>query len=465
MQFYSFRPFLYLLLAVLLGSAVYYCSQVFIIGAAYKAKLLCSNIFLAKRDPEQILQDDLNGLERFLDVAIDYQKKSVSSWLPFIPPQQAVYAEGLGCVLLAGMDIDEFRKRAATWTAPAVSPPAIVAQPLALTPASAAGFDMQLLDEALRRGFAESDPDFQYRTRAILVLHDGRLIAERYAPGFTQDTLILGWSMTKSVINALVGILVKQGKLDLYKPVPIPEWSGPEDPRGNITLDQLLRMSSGLEFDETAGPVISDVTNMLLRQQDIAAFAIAKPLQHPPDSVWNYSSGTANIVSYIVRQASGGTPGQALAFVKKELFKPLGMHRSVIETDASGNLIGSSFMYATAREWLSFGQLYLQDGFWNGLRLLPPGWVNYSAMPTAAAQGRYGAHFWSNGGPGSATDQRPLPALPADLYYASGYKGQRLVIIPSSKLVILRLGWSDDFSIRALETLVTNILSAQKKPK
>jgi CubicO group peptidase (beta-lactamase class C family) len=225
----------------------------------------------------------------------------------------------------------------------------------------------------------------------------------------------------------------------------------------------MLRMSSGLEFDETSGAVISDVTTMLLRRDNAAAFAIAKPLQYPPDSHWHYASGTTNIISRIVRMATGGSPSSVVNFLHKELFQPLGIKHAVIETDASGNLIGSSFMYATAREWARFGQLYLQGGKWNGKQLLPQGWVNYSTTPTPVApQGQYGAHFWTNGGVHSDKSKRPLPKLPGDLYYASGYKGQRLIIIPSHQLVIVRMGWSDAFTSTDMQNLVTDILEAQR---
>ena len=429
-------------------------------GAAYKAKLLCSNTFIARRAPKNILRNDLNGPERIISSHINYSQKYVTASLPGIPEQKAIYVPNLGCILLAGNEESDVRQRTVIKIIPES---ATLKSPPSFTPPLTSRFDQQQLTQAIDKGFAEPDQDNSRQTRAILVVHKGRLLAENYAPGFSSETPLLGWSMTKSVINALVGILVRQGKLSIDQATLVPEWSDPADPRAKITLDQMLRMSSGLEFDETSGAVISDVTTMLLRRDNAAAYAIAKPLQYPPDKQWHYASGTTNIISRIVRMATGGSPSSVVNFLHKELFQPLGIKHAVIEADASGNLIGSSFMYATAREWARFGQLYLQDGEWNGKQLLPQGWVNYSTIPTPAApQGQYGAHFWTNGGIHSVKSKRPLPKLPGDLYYASGYKGQRLIIIPSHQLVIVRMGWSDAFTSTDMQNLVTDILEAQR---
>ena len=193
---------------------------------------------------------------------------------------------------------------------------------------------------------------------------------------------MLGWSMTKSVTNALIGILVKQGKLSLDQLAPVPEWSDPADPRHAITLDQLMRMSSGLEFSEDYADLTTGVTQMLYNTDDMGAYAAAAPLEAEPDGVWNYSSGTANIVSRIVRDTVGGSDEEYLTFPRRALFDPIGMTSAVMEPDASDTFVGSSYMYATARDWARFGLLFLQDGMWEGERILPEGWVDYSITPT-----------------------------------------------------------------------------------
>jgi CubicO group peptidase (beta-lactamase class C family) len=296
------------------------------------------------------------------------------------------------------------------------------------------------LKAALDAAFVESDPQKKKMTRAVVIVYDGKLIGERYAPGFDKDMALLGWSMGKSVTNALVGILVRQGKLRLREPAPVPEWQKEGDPRKKITLDQLLRMSGGLKFDETYEP-LHDVTDMLYRSYDFAACAAEKPLEVEPDGKWYYSSGTANIIARIVRRAAEKDYPRYYDFMKKELFAKVGMHSAVAEPDASGTFVGSSYMFAAPRDWARFGLLYLQEGVWEGERILPEGWVKYSTTPTPKApQGQYGALFWLNAGTESNPKDRVWPNAPRDAFAARGYQEQSVVIIPSKKLVIVRFG-------------------------
>ena len=217
--------------------------------------------------------------------------------------------------------------------------------------------------------------------------------------------------MAKSVTNALVGILTMKGKLSLKGPVPVPEWQKANDPRQVITLDHLLRMSSGLEWVEAyAERPVSDVNMMLLLKPDMAAYVASKPLAAKPDTVWRYSSGTTNLIRRIIRDALG-TKESYWEFPRRELFNKIGMRSAIWETDASGTFIGSSYLYATARDYARFGLLYLNDGVWQGERILPEGWVAYSTTPTPAApKGQYGAHFWLNGGKDSNPQDRLIPS-------------------------------------------------------
>jgi CubicO group peptidase (beta-lactamase class C family) len=271
-----------------------------------------------------------------------------------------------------------------------------------------------------------------------VVLYKNQLLAERYADGFTKDTPLLGWSMSKSVANALVGVLVREGKLRLDQAVALPEWRAPGDPRAKITWDHLLRMTSGLEFEEDYSDPLADVTLMLLGVPNAAAFAAAKRLESEPGTRWGYSSGTTNILAYAVRQIVGEA-GYA-QFPRRSLFDRLGMGRAVMETDAAGNFVASSFMYATARDWARFGQLYLADGMWAGERILPEGWIAYSRTPAPhAPEGRFGAHFWLRIPEGYSCGRKEN-ALPSDAFHAVGHEGQLLTIIPSRSLVVVRLG-------------------------
>jgi CubicO group peptidase (beta-lactamase class C family) len=288
--------------------------------------------------------------------------------------------------------------------------------------------------------FTEPNPKRRRRTRALLVVRDGEIIAERYAAGFSETTPLAGWSMTKSVLNALVGILVGERRLSLNDRALVPEWQ-PPDPRAGITLEDLLRMRSGLKFSEVYSDFSSDVIEMLFNRPDAAAYAAAQPLAVASGSLWSYASGTTNILSAIVRRVVGDA--DYLEWPRRVLFEPLGMTSAILEPDASGTFVASSFMLATARDWARFGQLFAQDGVWNGTRILPEGWVAFSTTPTPQSlHGNYGAHWWlavpADMGGGTPSSRR----IPADAFFAIGHEAQLLTVIPSLRLVIVRLGLS-----------------------
>ena len=293
------------------------------------------------------------------------------------------------------------------------------------------------LQTALDRAFAEPNPVRQRRTRAVVIVHRGRIVAERYATGIGPDTPLPGWSMTKSVMNALAGILVKEGRLSTDAPVPVAEWQRPGDPRGRITLDHLLRMSSGLRFDEDMTNPLADVTYMLLGVSNMASYAAKKELEAAPGTKWQYSSGGSIIIARLMRSVLADDR-EYLRLPRRALFDRIGMTGATLEADASGTFVGSSFMYATARDWARFGLLYLQDGVWEGQRILPEGWVAYTRSPTPAdPRKRYGAHFWLD-----VPDEyrRTDGSLPSDAFHAVGHEAQFVTIVPSHEAVIVRLG-------------------------
>jgi CubicO group peptidase (beta-lactamase class C family) len=266
--------------------------------------------------------------------------------------------------------------------------------------------------------------------------------------------------MAKSVTGALVGLAIEEGRLALRAPAPVAAWRAPGDPRGAITLDQLLRMSSGLAFSEVYGPG-SDATRMLYLEPDMGGFAATKALAAEPDARWSYSSGTTNLLARILREATGGELGDAWAFAFSHLFAPLGMESAVFETDESGSFVGSSYFFATARDWARFGQLFLQDGVWRGRRILPAGWVAYATTPTAAApRGRYGAQWWLNAGEPGDPEDREWPLLPRDAACARGHSGQYVLVIPSHELVVVRLGLSHRGADHGAEELVGAVIDA-----
>lgn len=308
--------------------------------------------------------------------------------------------------------------------------------------------DRAALDALLDHAFADPEPDDLDRTHGVVIVQRGAIVAERYAHDAGPDDAFLSWSMAKSITNSLIGILVHQGKLDVAKPIPIKEWSA-DDRRTRITIDQLLRMVDGLRFREAedigGGSVRyypaeeSDVIPMLFGdgKQDVAAFASTLPYQAEPETRWNYNSGGSNLLARLVSETVGGGQAEMLAFMKRELFDRLGMKTADPQFDEAGNFIGSSHCYCSPRDFARFGYLYLRDGIWDGERVLPEGWVDYSRTPSPQSSGIYGAHFWII--PGSL-----------GIFYCSGMGGQRILISPKLDLVVVRSGKTAPHKVAAV---------------
>ncbi|MCA9993469.1 MAG: serine hydrolase [Anaerolineales bacterium] len=426
------------LLVITLSAGYAYLLPTLKVATGYTAKAVCSYHFLTGQDVDSIISElPGNPLIPYLRPRIDEAKgeATVTLW-GWAAKQKAILRPGLGCTLLAGDG--PFETSAATMPPPAPVDPN---QPWPLGEAVTAA-KQPALEAMLDKWFQDPDPQNPRRTRAIIVVRDGQIIAERYGEGFSQDTRFQSWSMAKSVTSALLGILVQQGKLDIHDPAPIPAWQSPDDPRHAITVDQLIRMSSGLEFSEDYADLGSDVVQMLYNSSDMAAYSASKPLAADPDTVWNYASGTANILMGIIRDTIGGEITDYWAFPQEALFQPIGMNSAIVEPDASGTLVGSSYMYATARDWARFGLLFAQDGVWNGERMLPEGWVAYSYTPTPASSGQYGGTWWLNAGVPGQPDTKEWPDMPDDIYYASGHDGQSVLVFPSQNMVVVRLSVS-----------------------
>ena len=285
-------------------------------------------------------------------------------------------------------------------------------------------------------------------THALLVVQGGRLVAERYAEGFDEKSTQPSWSMAKSMLQSLVGVLVRDGLLDVHAPANVPEWQSPGDPRRDVTVDELLRMSSGLAFHEAYLPDVgSDVVEMLFGsgQADVAGFAEAFPLAQPRDTWWNYSSGTSNIVSAIVHRTLGLRGDDHRAWMSRELFDRIGMRSCIPKYDDAGTWIASSFNFATPRDFARFGLLQLRDGVWAGERILPEGWVDYARTPTPASSGYYGAHFW-------------LSLHGGDRFSCNGFRCQYIIMDPERDLIVVRSGNSDDDHRRALQLALAELV-------
>jgi CubicO group peptidase (beta-lactamase class C family) len=321
-------------------------------------------------------------------------------------------------------------------------PPGTPWPTLAWPRAAPRGTDAPALEAALAALFEPVGRGGLPDTRALLVVQGGRVVVERYAPGFGPDSRFQSWSMAKSVTLALVGILVRQGRLALDAPAPVPAWRAPDDPRRAVTLRELLEMTSGLDNADGGQSAGSFVARLLFGplSADTAASAAAVPLAHPPGSHWAYSTATTSIVSGIVRRSVGGTRAATLDFVRSQLASPLGLASLVPEFDAAGTLLGGASVWASARDWARLGLLFLRDGVWEERRILPEGWVDFARTPAPAANnGTFGAHLWINAEPGPG-QFRPLPGAPASAFLMSGNAGQYVAMLPDRDLVVVRLG-------------------------
>ncbi len=294
--------------------------------------------------------------------------------------------------------------------------------------------DYGAVDFALTRAFENNTPNH----RALLVAVDGKIVDERYAEGFDASTPFLSWSMAKSVTATLVGAAVERGFIDINDPAPVPEWEGDSD-KSKITWNDLLHMQSGLGFGEDYDQVRSDVNRMLFERADAGGMAARSPVEHPPGEVWYYSSGTTNLIARTLRQVLEHEGVDLYAFAQEAIFEPVGVATITMEPDATGSIIGSSFVYATARDWARLGQLYLQDGVWNGERLLPEGWKDYVKTPAGASDRQYGAQFWLNQD-GENGRERFFSGVPEEMFFFAGHEGQYVFIIPDKKMVVVRTG-------------------------
>jgi hypothetical protein len=300
--------------------------------------------------------------------------------------------------------------------------------------------DKEQINAAIKDAFNEPYNKQQRQTRAIVIVYDGQIIGEKYANGYSVNSKQLSWSMTKGIVNAMIGILVQEGKLNVNSLAPIDQWKN--DERNKITIANLMHMSSGLRFWWfPAGP--SDLTNMLFKEKNMSEFAIDKSLKNEPGKLFNYSDGTANILSYIIRKTVGDK--DYYRFPYEQLFHKIGMNNTLLEVDPSGTFVGSSYCYATARDWARFGLLYANDGVWNGERILPEGWVNFAATASNAKNsskaGKYGALWWTNEADKNNPANKKYPNVPSDCISCQGYDGQYVWVIPSKKLVVVRFAF------------------------
>jgi CubicO group peptidase (beta-lactamase class C family) len=415
---------------IIVGGSVYINSLLPII-TGYAAKNLCSDVFVSGRQAKDVEDIDLNfSFIRFTRNKVDYDEKSVTSRFLW-SRSKAIYREGFGATLLRDVPEEVLRKS----VYPVDTNPGYLqdttAWPLgnSLQDTISNGVDKAGIAQISKRLII--DNAYNGNAFAFMVLHKGVPVAEAYKPDFNQNTRFLSWSVAKSFTNAIAGVLVKQGKTDISQPVDIDEWKN--DDRSKITLNDLLQMQSGLKWNEDYGSR-SDVNLMLFNEGDMSRYALSRPLEYPVGTHWYYSSGTGNIVSFLIRKEFESDTS-CYAFMQDQFFEKIGITDAVFEVDPSGDFIGSSYLYATARDYARFGLLYLNDGVFNGERILPEGWVKYSRTPASGSNGGYGALFWLN-------RSKSYPSAPEDMYSCEGHDGQQIFILPSNDLIIVVLGFS-----------------------
>lgn len=414
---------------IILGGIIYFNSLLPII-TGYAAKNLASAVFIQNRQQSDAESIDLNfSFIKYTKNKVNYFDKSVTSRFLW-RKSKAIYRDGFGVTLLR--DIKEKNLREKTYpggTDPVYSQDTILWPLGNIIPDTITGIDQEALNIVAKRLINENG--YNGNAFAFIVLHKGIPVAEAYKPQFDMKTRFLSWSMAKSFTNAIVGTMMNAGMIDIFKPTGIREWK--KDDRKKITMNDLMQMQSGLEWNEDYGNR-SSVNVMLHCEGDMAMYAIDQPYKYPAGTHWYYSSGGTNIVNWLIRKQFKND-SLYYSFVDIRFFNKIGMPDAVFEVDPSGTRIGSSYLYATARDYARFGLLFQNDGVFNGERILPNGWVGYSTAPAVDSKGEYGAFFWLN-------KSKKLPSVPEDMYMCNGHDGQRIFIIPSKELVVVVLGYS-----------------------
>jgi len=402
----------------LLGFSIWRVSALLPVATGLAAKLGCSSHFLSGFTPDRIIGDLVSYSPVSELVNLTFDDSRATATLFWQARTTATFRPGLGCTL----DIGD----------------TTALNDLVVTPVERDGTIEIAIDPKVQQALDQilaSDEVDKLQTRALIVLHHGRLIAESYGPGITTDTPLHGWSMGKSVTSMLVGRLHTLGKLSFGDTPLFSEWAG--DQRANVRLEHLLQMSSGLRFDETYAPG-SDSIRMLFLDHSSVTTPLSMPIEHEPGTHFSYSSGTTNLIMQHLRHTLGDSQA-LLDFWNDELRRPLGLANTTFEPDPEGLPVGSSYIYASGRDWARLGQLMLQAGQWNESTLIDAAWIDAATTPNKSTNERaYGYQFWLNRG----DDPLRWPNIPEDAYAMQGNRAQIVMIVPSRSAVLVRLGWT-----------------------
>ncbi len=417
-----------ILLAIVVVFAINYPKLKLISG--FTAKNMASSYFLAKRDVDYTHKMDNYGpLTKMATTYIDENSKTAISNVFGLSTKKAIYRVGVGAVIVNDKtdQLDNYKTPNRNFTKINLPYPYGDLEPEKHV---FNNVNYGVLNDLVDNFFLENNLEGIKNTRSVLVLYKGKIIVEKYAPDFNKNSLLQGWSITKSLLTTCFGILEKDNQFDIHAPIKVfPEWL--KDDRKNITTNHLLRMESGLEWEENYS-TICDVTKMLFEDSDVTTRPIAKKAIVKPETIFNYASGSSNILSALLRKQFKSHQAY-LNFPYTSFIDKIGMHSMMVETDVKGNYVASSYSWATTRDWAKFGQLMLDKGVWNGTQIFKPNWIKYITSPNKTSKGEYGGQWWLN-------DGNYMPNVPKDCYYADGYQGQRIFVIPSKDLVVVRFG-------------------------
>jgi CubicO group peptidase (beta-lactamase class C family) len=440
------------ILLAAIGFTAWYTVTAAPAGAGLLAKQVCSLVYVSGFSPgkaeTKYTQPLLGPATLVLRPRVDPVRRQVSVSALGVSMHTAVYQPGVGCIVLHERTADDIEtllpapatRRPPEWKVNAVH--------------RRLHFDTTALKSALETALAAPGSE------AVLVAHDGHIVAEAYAEGTDGDTPLPGWSMSKTVTTVLAGMLVRRGLLATDEVALFKAWEN--DARIHITVDHLLRMTSGINILENKTGADAN-SHMLFKTGDAAAYAINRGLREQPGTTFAYTSGSTLLAARIISDRLGGGPA-ALDFIRRELFRPLDMRRSIFEVDETGQFIGSSFIMSSAHDWARFGVMLQDKGIYDGTRIVDAGWLRYMTTPVEQATERpYGAGVWLVDP--EHPDHPWMHALPRDTFYASGLQTNQLWVIPSRKLVIVRLGATSDFFKSGVPDLLNAVLAAQIDPE
>ena len=442
-----FKNLLLVLFATVLGASAYginYLRDVEAIAAGYISQTVCTNVLILGRAQAEVEAKDLTAQQREIATSTingDLVETTVRIG-PISYTERSLYRPGLGCSVLAGRSGEDVRAIALDNRAEKKNSSSLRTPYWPGVERSLPEFNWEQLDATIDSTFTETTDDIEkaQNTRAVLVSYRGTLIAERYANGFDAATPQRGMSMTKSATATLIGILVKQGRLDVNTPAPIDGWSDLDDGRSRVTTHHLLTMTAGFDYEENSSG-IEDLRNlvktMLYATPDAPGFAAQIPLQGEPGNSWAYQTVHSVLLQQVVRNVIADDQ-QYFRFAQRHLFDKLGMRNSFFQADAEGTFIGGASMYASPRDWMKLGLLYLNDGVHQGERILPEGWVKYAttASEPSLKTRAYGAQIWLN----TPAPHQLFPGMPEDAYAFQGHFGQYVIVVPSLELVVVRTG-------------------------